>query len=287
MPIKRGFLWLMILISSGCATQVRPTAQQDRALLETRIAELESTQARQKAKIDNLEQRLSGLDDLVAMIARRTAQPAREVVRIEPPAANSSPSTSNDDNNNDDEIIISEEKARAYFGRQSASPPPRRYDNVVTNEKLPPSTAPSGAATNPLQNYQSGVDLFRQRKFDEARQSFERFIDEKPLPSYMDNALYWIGECYTGMGLSREALAYYQRVIHDYPQENKVPDALLRIAQSYQALGQRDQTIATLRQLMDAYPSTEAARSAKSDYERLQTHSDGTPSHVLKPGSPQ
>lgn len=281
------------LVISGCATQNGGFTERDKVALENRIDELESAQLRQKTKIANLEKNVSQLENLVSMISRRTSMDAREVVKIEPEDTKVSAqfnyqAAADDPALQDDayqEIIISEEKKRAYFGTpsyassSSSRGSSRAYDNV-TDEKLPPigaSDASSPVVSNSIPNtpmtfYQEGIDLYRQGKYEDAKAKFETFLATKPDESYVDNALYWIGECFYGQELFHEAANYFHRIVKEYPNANKVPDALLKVSLTYQKLGKIDSAREMLKYLMDAFPGTEAARIGKEKYEALNAN---------------
>ena len=273
------WVWLgVVLILSGCATQSGGFSERDRVLLEGRLEDLESAQARQKSKVTSLEKRVAQLEDMVSLLSRRTSLESREVVKIEPRMP--SVSAVQDKGVEDDvyqEIVISEEKKRSYFGNtrsRSSSSASQPYENVVTNDRLPSSGSPSleektpsGSSVSPMPFYQEGIDLYRQGNFVEARARFEKFLAAKPEESYIDNALYWIGECFYGEGLYHEAANYFHRIVQEYPKANKVPDALLKVSLTYQKLGKMDSARETLRYLMEAFPGTEAARIGKEKYE--------------------
>ncbi len=280
-------LWMSVaLLMMGCATQSGGLSERDRIVLEGRIDDLEAAQVRQKTKIAALEKRVAQLDETLSLMSRRTSSTTREVVKIEPEASQVSANyqkvqVPEQEDDVYQEIIISEDKKRAYFGTQqrntapSGTGPRKAYENVVTNDRLPaagsktPTTA-AGAVESPMTAYQEGIDYYRQGNFVEARLRFEKFLATKPETSYVDNALYWIGECYYGEGLYHEAASYFHKIIQEYPNENKVPDALLKVSLTYQKLGKLDSAREMLRYLMEAYPGTEAARIGKEKYETLQ-----------------
>ena len=273
------WVWLgVVLILSGCATQSGGFSERDRVLLEGRLEDLESAQARQKSKVTSLEKRVAQLEDMVSLLSRRTSLESREVVKIEPRMP-SVPAVQDKGVEDDvyQEIVISEEKKRSYFGNtrsRSSSSASQPYENVVTNDRLPSSGSPSleektpsGSSVSPMPFYQEGIDLYRQGNFVEARARFEKFLAAKPEESYIDNALYWIGECVYGEGLYHEAANYFHRIVQEYPKANKVPDALLKVSLTYQKLGKMDSAREMLRYLMEAFPGTEAARIGKEKYE--------------------
>ncbi|MBR4985188.1 MAG: tol-pal system protein YbgF [Proteobacteria bacterium] len=277
-------IWLAAsLVLTGCATQ-GAMSDRDKVALQNSIEELEAAQLRQKTKIAGLEKRVSQLEDMVAMLTRRTSLESREVVKIEPEElkADSRYERVLPDDVVYDDIVISEDKKRAYFGRSSSQPSSpasqpssaarRPYDSV-TDERLPAAN-PSrpDVSVSPMLAYQEGIDLYRQGKFVEARAKFEKFLATKPEESYVDNALYWIGECFYGEGYFHEAAEYFHRIIKEYPNANKVPDALLKVSLTYQKLGRLDSAQEMLRYLMDAFPGTEAARIGKEKYQELTSN---------------
>lgn len=301
---ETGMKWLFLgvaLIASGCAAQSGNLSARDVVALQGRIDDLEAQSIRQKTKVAALEKQVTQLEDRVSMLTRRTSIDAREVVKIEPDNGVSShfERVVPDDDDVYQEIIISEEKKRSYFGNSrsrtsgaGASGKMQPYENVVTNDRLPSKTSGAGAAgaagssagavaagssagaagavQSPMLFYQEGIDLYRQGNYDEAQAKFEKFLAAHPDESYIDNALYWIGECYYGKGLYHEAAGYFHKIVQEYPNANKVPDALLKVSLTYQRLGKTDSARDMLRYLMNAYPGTEAARIGKEKYEAMR-----------------
>jgi len=289
-------VWLCAtLLMMGCATQQNSAfTERDKILLDGRMDDLESAEIRQKTKIASLEKRVAQLEDMVSMLSRRTSMESREVVKIEPDNTQVSAQFDYRGNAEKDDvyedIVISEEKKRAYFGRSAPTyvasgtpvvPGPatrtlKAYDNV-TDERLPSAsdvqngTTSNFAPASPMTLYQEGIDLYRQGNFADARAKFDTFLATKPDESYVDNALYWIGECFYGEGLYHEAAGYFHRIVQEYPKANKVPDALLKVSLTYQKLGKIDSAREMLRYLMEAFPGTEAARTGKEKYESMSS----------------
>ena len=297
---------------SGCAvTQQEALTARDKVVIDNRLEELEATQTRLRTRVATLEKTVEQLEERLALMSRRTSLDAREVVKIEPttsrptayaqrPTVIATPSSYMAEESypaSDDvyqEIVISEDKKRAYFGKtaspstasgspSSASSGPRKaYDNV-TDEKLPSANANASAdapspavSVSPMSYYQEGIDLYRRGMYEEGRTRFEQFLATKPETEYVDNALYWIGECYYGQGLYHEAAHYFHRIVQEFPKTSKVPDALLKVSLTYKQLGRTDSALEMLRYLMDAFPGSEAARIGKQKYE-VWTQSPASP----------
>lgn len=173
-------------------------------------------------------------------------------------------------------------------GSSSAATPTRRAQPrvdtgghrlpIATPDPAPAATpepsapAPSASATsdNPMTLYRQGRDEFEAGEYSEAVTTFNRFIESGPTEDYMDNALFWMGEAYYGMGRYNDALGFFQRVVSEYPDGNKVPDSLLKIALSNERLTNVDAAVEVLNVLVDTYPSTDAARRATERLRALQ-----------------
>lgn len=154
-------------------------------------------------------------------------------------------------------------------------------DNVPTSPLATPAAAavpvsatvsasPTSTAATGLALYRSALDQFNQGDYTASLQSLNAFLESRPEADYMDNALFWIGECYYGMGRYNEALGYFQRVVSEYPDGNKVPDSLLKVALTYERLDNVRSATDVLRVLTDTYPSTDAATRAAERLRALQ-----------------
>jgi tol-pal system protein YbgF len=140
-------------------------------------------------------------------------------------------------------------------------------DSTPAEPPRPPASAPSATGAGGLGAYREAIDLFNGARYGEALQRLTDFIAGSPEPDYMDNALFWSGECHYGLGEYDRALAYFQRVVQEYPDGNKVPDSWLKLALTHERLGQMAEAVEALTTLTDTYPSTDAARRAS---ERLR-----------------
>lgn len=126
------------------------------------------------------------------------------------------------------------------------------------------------SAASPLSHYRSALDLFNAGSYADSLASLTAFVATAPEADYMDNALFWMGECHYGLGDYPQALTYFQRVVSEYPDGNKVADSLLKVALGHERLEQPDQAVEVLSVLVETYPSTDAARRATERLRALQ-----------------
>ncbi len=208
-----------------------------------------------------------------------------------------SDTTSNggDDKDGEKSIVITAEDFKKFADKQSSSSSrsssggdtstKRSPQKRVTEEKLKTtdqlaqqggsageatatsgSTAPSGANMGKLEGkkgldlYKASLSLYRSGDYAAALNGFQSFMDGSPRRDYQDNGLYWIGECYFGLGRHERSIDYFERVINEQPDGNKVPDAMLKMALAYKELGNPEKTRSLLQKLTDRYPTTNAGR---------------------------
>jgi tol-pal system protein YbgF len=136
------------------------------------------------------------------------------------------------------------------------SPSPRPTLRVLREGSPRPAKADHPEA---IALYRKSSDALRAGQHEAAVQGFRELIRRFPSHDLVDNAQYWLGECYYDRKDYTQAVREFRRVIEHYPNGNKVPDALLKVGFSYLALGSVEAGRQTLAQLERSYPRHEAA----------------------------
>lgn len=174
------------------------------------------------------------------------------------------------------ELVITEEQFRAFAGApEPAERPPRTSDGrqaqaPVTDERLatrasgssaaPVQRAAGADAANPMALYKSALADYRSGDYTSALAGFQAFLQANPNPTYIDNGLYWIGECHYGLGDYAQANVFFTRVMREQPDGNKVPDAMLKMSLSLERMGDMERSRELLQKLAEQFPSTNAGR---------------------------
>jgi tol-pal system protein YbgF len=143
--------------------------------------------------------------------------------------------------------------------KQSEAPPP-----VVTNTEPAPvanSTATAGGYDNALQ-------LFRERKYNDAIRSFEAVLTSGVEQDLADNCRYWIGESYYGLRQYRDAITQFKAVL-ELPRTGKKADAQFMIGNSYLALGDKTSARDAFEKVVANYPVNPLAERAKAKLAKL------------------
>ncbi len=149
------------------------------------------------------------------------------------------------------------------------------HAQVTALESMPPTTkksaskpvfSPASAATllgsTEYDIYQTGLRTFQNRVYDKAIEIFTDVIKQFPNGQYVDNARYWIGECYYALGDYASAIASFNHVF-DKKNSSKADDAQFKIGISYLKMGQQTMAKEELKKLIDRYPASEYIDRAK------------------------
>lgn len=102
--------------------------------------------------------------------------------------------------------------------------------------------------------YETGNDLFKQKKYEDAISVYTEFINLNPQHSLADNAQWWIGECYYFLGDYVSALNAYRKVF-GLGDGNKSAYAQLRIGYCYNRMNQVDMAVSAWEKVIRDYPN--------------------------------
>lgn len=120
-----------------------------------------------------------------------------------------------------------------------------------------------------LSLYRTGRESYETRHYDRAMAQFTQLLETAPEDELADNAQYWIGECYYGLGKYRQALTAFSKVFV-YAKTEKAADAQLKIARCHLALEEPDKARAAYQKLLDEYPDSQYAPTARRGLQDLE-----------------
>ncbi len=126
------------------------------------------------------------------------------------------------------------------------------------------------AARGEVDLYQQALDLFKDKKYREAKKTLKKYVDTHPNGAMVPNAHFWMGECEYHMGRYEEAILEYQTVISKFPKSNKLPDALLKQGLSFAKLGDKESARIVLSKLVKKFPKSPQASVASKQLRRLR-----------------
>jgi len=104
--------------------------------------------------------------------------------------------------------------------------------------------------------YKTALAFYFDRNYEESIKSFESLINLDDSHDLSDNAQYWIGESYFGIGNYARALTAFE-VVLTYPQSNKNDYAQLKIGLCLLKLKREPQAYAVFQSFINSYPKSE------------------------------
>ena len=146
---------------------------------------------------------------------------------------------------------LNELRKRVFAGTVNAEP------QIVTRASITSSL---------LDEYEEGVRLYQQKKYDEARSTFGNLLGKGIDESLADNCEYWIGECHFAQRDIRTAITHFQKVL-TMDSANKKVDAYFMLGKSYEETGDKVKARWAYEELNLLYPDNAHARYVRS---RLQ-----------------
>ena len=131
-------------------------------------------------------------------------------------------------------------------------------------------TADATEITDPNELYKTAMNLFREKRYKEARSLFSTFVGKYPNHPVADNAQFWVGETYFKEGSFEDSILEYQKVIQRYATGNKVPDALLKQAMAFQRLGDNTSARILYQKLEKDYAESPQAGTAMNELMKMK-----------------
>mgnify|MGYP006276299579 CR=1 FL=1 len=117
--------------------------------------------------------------------------------------------------------------------------------------------------------YNRAKRFFDEEKFEQARNTFEEFLNKYPESDKADNARFWIADTYYREQWYEKAILEYQKVIEEYSKGNKVSAALLKQGYAFSSLGENANARLILNELIKKYPDSKEAKIAEKKLEGL------------------
>lgn len=126
----------------------------------------------------------------------------------------------------------------------------------VKSEKIDSSTTKTQTTEDIIQEYQTGLQLYRKQEYLQALEKFKRLFNKYSEDTLAGNFVYWIGESYYGLEIFKKAAEYFDRM-ENYPESSKRDDALLMLGHCYRRMGDTEKAKHIYRKLISQFPDSE------------------------------
>jgi tol-pal system protein YbgF len=140
--------------------------------------------------------------------------------------------------------------------------------------KLPPTSSPGaqGPAEQPpagsqpsadcIDTYDNAFTQVRRGEYESAIQGFRKFLTQCSTHADVQNAYYWIGECYYSQEKYTEAVTEYQHLIDTYRESPNLGRAIYKLARCKQELGKTAEAKQLFQRLIDQFGGSLEAEQA-------------------------
>lgn len=136
-------------------------------------------------------------------------------------------------------------------------------DQIATLQHHPPRSGSSSVPQSAFrQQYQEALQTYRSRQYRSAIQKFESLLNQDTSNSLSDNAQYWIGESYYGLGNYQKAIMSFEKVF-TFSKSNKDDAAQLKLGLCYMKLNDKSKAREEFQKLINNYPRSESVGLAK------------------------
>ncbi len=269
---------IMTFFLSACVAQQQDIENLDYRLatlsqaydnLERRLASLEkevATLNQERGKITKAQaERLEGLSRHQAELATEVERLRAEMMRIDGRL---------------EELAFREERSEKNFQQFQAeiisrldtleTQVSRLSQKKVLKEKARAQKEKVAKIEAEMELYDQALELFKKGRYQQAKEAFQRYLEQYPQGKRVANAIFWIGECEYQLKRFEEAILEYQKVIEKYPQSIKVPAAMLKQGLAFLRLGDTESAKIIFRRLLKRYPHSEQAKTARSYLKKLR-----------------
>jgi tol-pal system protein YbgF len=138
-------------------------------------------------------------------------------------------------------------------------------------------------ATDPQKLYDDAQIDFKEKRYVDARQKFEKFSKDFPKHALAPNSYFWLGESYYADKKYEDAILAYEAFLKKYPNHEKTRGAMLKQAFAFVEIGDKKTGKVLLEKVMEKYPnSREADLAEKKIAEMLSKNNAGTKSSIKK-----
>lgn len=151
------------------------------------------------------------------------------------------------------------------------SPSTTKSDVIQNTQSAAPAIVIPTSRANPADEqigYLAAYELVKSRRYDEALNAMNHFVQKYPKGGYTANAEYWLGELYLVKKDHEKAIEHFNRVLQQFPTSGKSAASMLKVGYAYAAMGNKQEAVKFLQQVVRAYPNTPTAQLANS---KLQT----------------
>lgn len=168
---------------------------------------------------------------------------------------------------------IKEIKAKISSLSAEKKETPNPQDSQSSSEAKGAGNADS---SDPQKLYDDAHIDFKEKKYADARQKFEKFAKDFPKHALAPNSYFWIGESYYADKKYEDAILAYEAFLKKYPNHEKAKGAMLKQAYAFAEMGDKKTGKVLLEKVMEKYPNSHEAELAEKKIGEILSKNKGS-----------
>jgi tol-pal system protein YbgF len=140
--------------------------------------------------------------------------------------------------------------------KEMSTPPDNKMESANLESK-------SAEANDPQKIYDDAHIAFKEKKYADAIQKFEKFTKDFSKHSLASNAYFWLGESYYADKRHEDAILAYETFLKKYPGHEKNKGAMLKQGYSFIEMGDKKTGKVILERVIEKYPNSREAELAE------------------------
>ncbi len=138
-----------------------------------------------------------------------------------------------------DNYIDLDRRISFLTGNNSAKPKVEDGPSLPESSDTFSSVAPANTDVSEADEYKTAYDLLRQRQVDPSLGAFKSYLNKYPMGEFAANSCYWLGEIYLLKNQTSQAREWFEKLVQEFPSSNKVPDAKFKLGKAYHLMGDK------------------------------------------------
>ena len=139
---------------------------------------------------------------------------------------------------------------------------PGSQTQTQTKQDAPPLVVQPEPSIDCGMAYDDAFILVRRGEYETAIDGFNAYLKDCQGHESVENAYYWIGECYYSMEKYTEAISQFDLLIGQFQNSPNIARARYKLGRSYQEMGRKDQAKSTFQKIVDDHPGSFEAQQA-------------------------
>jgi len=157
---------------------------------------------------------------------------------------------------------LSETETENTLGTLSISKNTNDTNEVVSDDQEINSNQKE-EVLSPEDQFQVAFDNIRDKKWQDAKNSFKQFISDNPENQLSGSAHYWLGELYILEKNYRNAALIFAEGFQKFPDSIKAAEMLLKLSQSLYQVGKTTEACKTMEKLIIDFPKNKIIPQTK------------------------